>query len=70
MLNGRPQIEAFLSHSFKDAKLEKDFKTLATKPALDQLIKDEVTSIVATKKMSGKAKTTFEQNPQLNQAQV
>ena len=43
---------------------------MATKSALDQLIKDEVSTTVTSKKLTGKAKTDLEKTPLLNQAQV
>lgn len=67
VLNGKEQINKFLAHSFKDAKYVSDFKSFLN---LEQLIDEEVKSAVAKKKMTGKAKAAFEQNPNLNQAQV
>lgn len=67
VLNGKNQINTFLQHSFKDAKLESDFKSFTK---VNQLIEEEVKSAITTKKMTGKAKAAFEKDPQLNQAQV
>ena len=65
VLNGRDQINAFLKHSFKDAKLESDFKSFKN---VDQLIDEEVKAAITTKKMTGKAEAAFKKDPQLNQA--